>query len=110
MPGWKEGDRVTVVTREVTKTDKEQSAYFSHMAGLTGTVTNVYESGEVAILVDNETLPEISREVHKTATDRIRTKFAENSTEEQRKALTAEQMKFPVNFVLLVKEGDLIKS
>jgi hypothetical protein len=109
MPVWKEGDRVRIVSRPVTKEDREKNRYFSHMANLTGIVTNVYESHEVAVQVDQETLPKISAEVHKTATDRIRAKFSENSTEEQRKALSSEQMKFPVNFVFLVDENDLEK-
>jgi len=110
MPVWKEGDRVRIVNRPVTKEDREKHRYFAHMADLTGTVTNVYGNDEIAVKVDENVLPKVSGEVHKTATVRIQNKFAENSTEEQRKALTSEQLKLPVNFVFLVQASDLLAA
>jgi ribosomal protein L21E len=107
MPVWKEGDRVRIVSRPVTKEDREKHRYFGHMAGLVGVVANVYDTAEVSVKVELDSLPKVSSEVHTTATSRIQAKFAESSTEEQRKLLNSEQMKFPVNFVLLVQNQDL---
>ena len=63
MSNWKEGDRVRVVTREVTAEDRNANRYFSHMAGVVGTVQNVYGKDEIAIKVDPSSLSPISADV-----------------------------------------------
>ena len=110
MPNWKEGDRVKIVTRQVTEADRKNNAYFDHMAGLTGTVQNVYAGDEIAIKVDEAALSNISRDVHDHATKYMRKKFAENSTEEMRKQLTPEELNFSAHYVLLVQGADLEKA
>ncbi len=106
MPSFKEGDRVRVVTRDVTEEDRKKSVYFDHMAGLTGTVQNVYGPTEVAVKIDTEALGRITKEVHKTATERMREK---SITEELKKQLTPEEVNFDSHYILLVQGADLEK-
>jgi hypothetical protein len=107
MKKWNEGDHVKIVSRPVTEDDRKKNRYFEHMAGLTGTVQNVYEDGQLAIQVDPPSLSKVSGDVHTTATRRMWEKFSSNITEEQRKALTKEEMEFDTHYVLLVAAGDL---
>lgn len=106
MPTWKEGDRVKVVTRDVTEDDRKRNVYYDHMAGLTGTVQNVYGPHEIAIKVDTSALSRITRDVHKEATERMREK---SMTEELKKQLTPEEQNFETHFILLVQSADLEK-
>jgi hypothetical protein len=110
MSDWQIGDRVRVVSRPVTDEDRKTNRYFEHMCGLVGAIQNVYDSGEVAVNVEVGDLGEISRQVHSKATDRMRAKFSDNVTEEQRKALTKEEMEFTPHYVLLVKGKDVEKA
>lgn len=106
MKALKEGDAVKIVTRAVTDEDRKKNRYFAHMAGMTGTVQNVYAE-EVAISVDIPALTKITGEVHKQATLRMRERFVNNISEEQKKALTKEEMEFDVHYVLLVSKEDV---
>ena len=110
MSNWKEGDRVKVIARPVTEEDRKKSRYFEHMAGLVGSVQNVYTDDTVAVQVDLDVMGKVSTEVHKTATQRMREKFSAAITEEQRKALTKEEMEFGTHYVLLVQSSDLEKG
>lgn len=107
MANWKEGDRVKIVQRKVTDEDRKKGRYFDHMAGLTGTVENVYEGNEVALKVDLDSLSDITLKVHKEATRRMRDKFVGAISEEQKKQLTPEELNFDANYVLLVQGSDL---
>ncbi len=107
MPHWKEGDRVCVVSRPVTDEDRKKNRYFEHMAGLTGTVQNVYGTEEIAIKVDIPCLSDVSRGVHATAVERMRDRFLEKVTEEQKKLLTPEELNFSAHYMLLVRAADL---
>jgi len=100
---------VRIVTRPVTEADRKSNVYFDHMAGLTGTVQNVYAANEVAIKVDIDSLSHVTKDVHEQATKYMRKKFAENSSEEMRKQLTPEELNFAAHYVLLVQGGDLEK-
>ncbi len=79
------------------------------MSGLMGTVQNIYAPDQVAIKVDSDTLTKVSRDVHKMANDRMREKFLNNVSEEQKKQLTNDEINFTANFVLLVRGEDLEK-
>ena len=105
-----EGDRVRILTREVSPMDQADRIYYAHMAGLTGTVANVYNDNEVAVNIDLESLEGPAKDVHDTATRRMQTAFRESSTEEQRKVLTKEEMAFVPHFVALVKMSDIEKA
>ncbi len=110
MPNWKEGDRVRIVTRDVTEDDRKKNVYFDHMAGLTGTVQNVYDANEIAIKIDPDVLSRVTKDVHKNATERMREKFLGSISEEQKKQLTPEEINFDAHFVLLVQGSDLEKE
>jgi len=107
MPIWKEGERVRVVTRPVTDEDRESNRYYSHMAGLVGTIQSIYGKDEVSLLIDLDSLTSVSKTVHKDVTERMRERFATETSEEQKKQLTKEEMEFTPHYVLLVRETDL---
>lgn len=107
---WKEGDRVRVVTRPVSDEDRKKNRYFPHMAGLVGTVQNVYEGGEVAVRIDEATLSAISADVHKRSTERMREKFLSDASEEAKKAMTKEELEFNAHFMQLVAAEDLERA
>lgn len=105
MSKWKEGDRVRVIGRAVTEDDRKANVYYSHMAGLTGTVEFLYEGAMIGVKVDPTTISGESASVHREATERMRAKI----NEEQRKSLEPEEINFPVNFSLLVRAADIEK-
>jgi len=107
MPKWKEGDQVRVVSREVTEEDRKKNRYFEHMAGLSGTIENVYSDAEVAVRVDPISMSKITRDVHTTATQRMKDKFLDGLPQEQRRNLTEEELDFKAQYVLLVQAIDL---
>ncbi|HJP82969.1 MAG TPA: hypothetical protein VJ835_05635 [Fimbriimonadaceae bacterium] len=109
MSKWKEGDRVRVVTRPVTEEDRKTNRYWDHMAGLVGTVQNIYSDSEIAVKIDPEFLTKISSAVHKEATVRMREKFLNNATEEQKKQFSKEEMEFDAHYMQLVQASDLEK-
>lgn len=110
MASWKEGDRVKIVHRNVTEEDRRKGRYFEHMAGLRGTIENVYGKDEIAVKIDPDSLSPVTLAVHKEATKRMRNKFLENVSEEQKKQLTAEELNFEANYVLLLQGADLEKA
>jgi hypothetical protein len=110
MPNWKEGDRVRVINRKVTDEDRKKNRYFEHMIGVSGTIQSVYNDDEVAIKVEQDSLSDISSKIHETATQRMRDKFANSISEEQRKQLTKEELEFDAHYVLLVRASDLEKA
>jgi hypothetical protein len=79
------------------------------MAGLVGTVENVYGKEEIAVKIDIDSLSDTTQKVHKEATKRMRDKFLANISEEQKKQLTAEELNFEANYVLLLTSNDLEK-
>jgi hypothetical protein len=106
---WKEGDQVRIVTRSVTEEDRKKNRYFDHMAGLSGTVENVYEGGVVAVRIDESTLSKVSADVHQRSIERMREKFLGQIGEEAKKALTPEEINFSAHFMQLVEADDLEK-
>ena len=106
---WKEGDRVRVVTRPVTDEDRKKNRYFPHMAGLVGTVQNVYDGGVVAVRIDETTLSAVTKDVHKRSTERMREKFLGDASEEAKKAMTKEELEFNAHFMQLLEAGDIEK-
>jgi hypothetical protein len=106
MAALKEGDSVRIVTREVSDEDRKKNRYFSHMAGMEGTVQNLYDE-EVAVRVNIASLSSVTKDVHQQATLRMRERFVSNISEEQKKALTKEELDFDVHYVLLVNKNDI---
>lgn len=110
MPKWKPGDRVRIVERKVTQEDRTEQTYYDHLARLTGTVQNTYSNGEVAVVIDPDSFSGLMSDVHKTAIKRMRTKFIDSLSEEQKGKLTKEEKQFNANFVVLVRDKDLEKG
>lgn len=110
MPKWKEGDQVRVIARPVTEDDRKKNRYFEHMAGLAGTVENVYSDTEIAVRVDAASMSKITREVHETATQRMKDKFLDGLPQEQRRNLTDGELDFRAQYVILVQTSDLENS
>jgi hypothetical protein len=107
MSNWKVGDRVRVVTRLVTEEDRKKSRYFEHMAGLTGTIQQMYSDTEIAVQIEPSSLSKVSADVHKVATQRMRDKFLSQISEEQKKQFTKDELEFDAHYVLLVQASDL---
>ena len=107
MPKWKEGDRVRVISRDVTEEDRKKNRYFEHMAGVTGVVQNVYGEAEIAVRVEPASMSKITRDVHTKATERMKDKFLDGLPQEQRRNLTEEELDFKAQYVLLVQSSDL---
>lgn len=107
---WAEGDRVRVVTRQVTDEDRKKNRYFQHMAGLVGTVQNVYEGNVVAVRIDQSTLSAVTADVHQRSTARMREKFLNDASEEAKKAMSKEELEFSAHFMQLVEGDDLEKA
>ncbi len=99
-----------VKTRPVTEEDRKKNRYFEHMAGLIGTVQNVYSDHELAVQVDPDSLGPVTARVHKTATQRMRDRFTEDMSEAQKKLFTKEELEFDTHYVLLVQGDDLEKA
>ena len=110
MANWKEGDRVKIVVREVTEDDRKSSRYYSHMAGLSGTVQNVYGTDEIAVRIDIPALSKISASVHKGAVERMRERFISSVSEEQKKQLSSEELNFDAHYMLLCRSADLDRA
>lgn len=105
----KEGDRVRIVTRPVTAEDRKNQSYYAHMAGLEGTVQNIYAKQEIAVRVDPQVMVDPTKRIHGEATKRMRERFVSEVGEAARSQLTDEEIKFPVNYMMLVRETDLEK-
>ncbi len=99
-----------IVTRDVTDDDRKKNVYFDHMAGLTGSIQNIYSATEIAVKVDVDALSRVTKDVHKQATERMRERFLGAISEEQKKQLTPEELNFNAHFVLLVQGSDLEKA
>lgn len=110
MINWKEGDRAKIVTRPVTEEDRKTNRYFDHMAGLPGTVQNVYGDDQIAVRIDFDALNPVTAKLQKTSITRMRDKFVKGVSDEQRKQLTKEELEFDANFMLLVRSVDLEKA
>ncbi|MCB8931983.1 MAG: hypothetical protein M9921_01970 [Fimbriimonadaceae bacterium] len=110
MPNWKEGDRVRVVARPVTDDDRASSCYYEHMAGLVGVVQNTYAKDEIAVKIDPDSLTKVTASVHKESTKRMREKFVNSVSEEQKKQLTPEELAFDAHYVVLCRSDDLEKA
>ncbi|MCW5945813.1 MAG: hypothetical protein KIT74_02145 [Fimbriimonadales bacterium] len=109
MAKWKAGDRVRIVNREVKAEDHLSGLYYGHMAGLSGTVTSVFDDS-VGVKVDPESFDNLLADVHKVAVKRMRAKFLDSLSEEQRRKLSPEEKRFDANYVLLVSAKDLEKG
>lgn len=100
---------MAVIKRAVTDEDRKKNRYFEHMAGLVGTVQNVYSDTELSLRVDPESMTPITAEVHRIANQRMRERLKE-IPEEHRKMLTEEELEFTANYVVMVQASDLVAA
>ena len=110
MPAWNIGDRVQVVSRIASEEDRKKNRYFEHMGGLQGIIQSVYSETEVAVQIEFDTVSPVTGDVLRTATQRMRQKFVDNVSDEQRRSLTKEELEFDCHYVLLVQGSDLISA
>jgi len=110
MARFKEGDKVKVTNRPASIEDSAVTYYYDHMGGLTGTIENYYNDQEIAVKIDVDTLPDVARRVHKDATKRMRQKFEDSISNEQKNQLSTEELKFTPHYVLLVRQEDIEKA
>lgn len=96
-----------IVGRTVTEEDRKSHRYFDHMAGLTGVIQSVYSADEVAVKVDPSSTSKVTADVHRVSVERMREKFVNSVSEEQKKLLAPEELNFGSNFVILVRGTDL---
>lgn len=103
----KEGTRVQINKRPVTTQDRKSNRYFEHMAGLVGTIQNVYSDEEIVVKIDVKCLDEVASNVHTTSVRRMREKFLSSISEEQKSKLAPEELSFNAHYVLMVRGADL---
>lgn len=107
---FKEGDAVQIISREQSESDAKSRRYYDFMGGLTGKIQNIYSESEIAVQIDTEALNATTRALHAEATKRMRTKLIDSLSEEQKKALTKEELDFDTHYMLLVHSEDLQKA
>lgn len=103
----KAGDRVKIVTRDVTSEDPKTGLYYSYFGGLTGTVDRIYEDGSVCVDIDLEALTADMRERHQAMQETERQRWLANLSDEARNRLTAEQKKLKMSYKILTSKKDL---
>ena len=109
MANLKAGDRVTISRRDVTAGDAKTGLFYSHYRGLGGAVQKVYKSGEVAVEIELDGLPEDVWKRHMQTRDQMREAWLKGLSDEVRRKLTPEQRAFDLRYVVLVGQQDLVK-
>jgi len=103
----KAGDKVVVVTREVTAEDAKSGLYYSYFGGLTGTVDRVYPDGSVCVDVDLESLSEETRRRHLEMQEAERKRWLDGLSDDVRNRLAPEQKQLKMSYRILVSRQDL---
>ncbi len=107
MTAVKAGDKVRVVTRDVTSEDPKNGLYFAYFGGLTGLVDRVYDDGSVCVDVDLDSLTDEIRERHLQMQETERQRWISGLSDEVRGRLTAEQKQLRMSYKILVSRKDL---
>lgn len=103
------GDRVRIVDRAATPQEVKAGAFFDYYRGLVGSVQKVYPTGEAAVEVELEALPEDIWKRHMATRDQMRERWLEGLSDDVRRKLTPEQKQFDLRYVVLVRTDDLEK-
>jgi ribosomal protein L21E len=109
MANLKTGDRVKISSREATPQDQKSGMFYNYYRGLVGAVQKVYKSGEVAVEVELDALPEDIWKRHMRTRDEMRERWLNGLPDDQRRKLTPEQKTFDLRYVVLVGAGDVEK-
>lgn len=107
---FKEGDRVQIVERTMTAEDAKSNLYYTHFAGIRGTITKVFSNQEASIEVDLDSLPEVIAKRHTDFQDKWRTDWLDRQSEEARNRLTPAERAFNVRYCLLLSVKDLLAA
>src|SRR5688572_13327073 len=78
----KAGDAVRIADRPATPKDVKSGLYFGFYRGLMGRVQKVYRDGEVAVVIDPDSLPEDIWLRHMAVRDRMRDAWIGGLSEE----------------------------
>jgi ribosomal protein L21E len=106
MAAFKAGDRVRIVTRDVTPEDVKSQLYFAYFGGLTGTVDRTYDD-TVCVDVDLQSLTDEMRDRHLSMQEAERQRWISNLSDEVRNRLSAEQKQLRMSYRILVSKKDL---
>jgi hypothetical protein len=107
MTRFKTGDSVRIAAREATPKDQKSGLYYGHYKGLPGAVQKVYATGEVAVEIEMDALPEDVWKRHMQTRDQMRQRWLEGLADDARRRLTPEQKTFDLRYVVLVAAEDL---
>jgi len=107
MAAIKAGDRVKVVSREVTSEDSKSGLYYSYFGGLTGSVDRIYDDGSVCVDVDLDSLSDEIRSRHLAMQETEQQRWLSSLSDEVRNRLTAEQRQLKMSYRILVSKNDL---
>ena len=107
MAAAKAGDRVKIVTRDLTSDDAKTGLYYEYFGGLVGTVDRIYDDGSVCLDVDIDSLSEDTRKRHQAMQENERKRWLESLSDEARNRLTAEQKQLKISYKILVSNKDI---
>src|SRR5579864_9009227 len=102
-----EGDRVQVVDRSQNAEDTKSGLFYNHFRGLVGAITKIYPTEEVAVTIEQESLPEDVRKRHLDVQQQMKSRWLDGLSEEARGRLTDEEKDFRLRYSILVKAKDL---
>ena len=103
----KEGDQVTFADREATAEDVKTQLFYDFYRGLTGKILKVYPTDEIAVEVDQDSLPSEVAQRHREMQEAEMKKWLDSLSEEGRNRLTPKERDFKLRYSLLVSANDL---
>ncbi len=105
--GFKTGDRVSIVDREVDANDVKTGLYYQYFAGLQGTIDRIYDDGSVCVDVDIDSLDPKIRQRHLDTQEAERQQWLDSLSDEVKNRLTAAQKQLKISYKILVSNKDL---
>ncbi len=103
----KEGERVEIVDREADADDVKSGMFYNFFRGLTGTVQKVYATDEIAVEIEQESLPDAVANRHTDVQESMKTRWLDGLSEEAKNRLTDKERDFRLRYTLLVHAKDL---
>lgn len=102
-----EGQRVEIVSREASEEDTKSGMFYNFFSGLTGTVQKVYPTDEIAVEIEQASLPEAAATRHHDIQESMKSRWLDNLSEEAKNRLTDAEKDFQLRYTLLVHAKDL---
>ena len=103
----KEGNQVTFADREATAEDAKSQLFYDFYRGLTGKILKVYPTDEIAVEIDQDSLPSEVSLRHREMQAAEMKKWLDGLSEEGRNRLTPKERDFKLRYSLLVSANDL---